>query len=321
MEAGEEEGGADHWVLSGSDDDADDEAAVVASARTGGKRRPGRPAKLLGTGAFRRARNAAIKGLGIVMQIQAPVLANVVGNATQKVKQQVTDRLAALGTGVGNVMHKYVVDQVLGNCNDDEASMKDIEFVDHFMGAVPRPIVNKCAEALMLGIPSGKLGQRTEQLACALHFLSRSLVGSMISRILLDVTKKRLRPIATMIFDLYDETPLKLRAIEKQLQREQGQDAGSFKYGKTNTVSKLVQMELQIGILVADTSKQHSYQFLVLDLPCPIHMVDRGTSENICAVIDEEIANIPMLEDLRDVSKYNADACAADMASANSGDP
>ena len=47
-------------------------------------------------------------------------------------------------------------------------------------------------------------------------------------------------------------------------------------------------MELQIGILVADTSKQRSYQFLVLDLPCPIHMVDRGAAENICAVIDED---------------------------------
>ena len=92
-------------------------------------------------------------------------------------------------------------------------------------------------------------------------------------------------------------------------------EAGAKADAKPAT-SKLLQSEVELGIL---TRHGERYDLSLLSLPCPVHLLQRGTGEALKASLDELIDDIPFLHSLQTVNS-NAFLCgvsAADRAQAN----
>ena len=143
--------------------------------------------------------------------------------------------------------------------------------------------------------------------AAAVYYGSRCFAGGIISRITNLEMNKQVTVEAVFTFTSYDETPMVVRAARAQ--------AGA-KADATPATSKLLQSEVEFGIL---TRHGERYDLSLLSLPCPVHLLQRGTGEALKASLDELIDDIPFLHSLQTVNA-NVFVCgvsAADRAQAN----
>ena len=112
---------------------------------------------------------------------------------------------------------------------------------------------------------------------------------------------------AVITFTSYDETPMVVRARAAE---------GKAKADAKPATSKLLQSEVELGIL---TRHGERYDLSLVSLPCPVHMLQRGTGEALKASLDELVDDIPFLHSLQSVNS-NVFVCgvsAADRAAAN----
>jgi hypothetical protein len=167
------------------------------------------------------------------------------------------------------------------------------DLLDIALGDLPRGSVPLGAEARLLDNSAHDWRDNIMLAASALHFGSRLWIGSFISNILSNVRANIFKPISSVMWGMYDETPLRMRALIGDGERVSPEQvslvvgtlpATSSTHGPAPklepAVCKIFQAAFSISIVVQVVSTQ---RYLVFRVPmlCPLQMADHGTGETI----------------------------------------
>ena len=184
--------------------------------------------------------------------------------------------------------------------------------VERFLPTMPhfcrhrRRIPSSGAISHALCIPPRTIQRKMLSTAAAMYYGSRCLAGGLISRIINLEMNEQVTVEAVITFTSYDETPMVVRARAE----------GKAKADAKPATSKLLQSEVELGIF---TRHGERYDLSLVWLPCPVHMLHRGTGEALKASLGELVDDIPFLHSLQSVNS-NVFVCgvsAADRAAAN----
>ena len=83
-------------------------------------------------------------------------------------------------------------------------------------------------------------------------------------------------------------------------------------------VTKLVQMEIQTGILVEDLATGR-FTHTMVQVPCPLQAVERGTSRCLAAVMRRQLSHFFQLDVLKGQAAGSFTMSVGDRCSANDG--
>ena len=288
-------------------------APCVRAARRG----RGRPRGQGGTQAdrARRDRLLAARGLLALLPDEAPPAAPApVADAVTRFGYDIVPRSAVYHgcAAVVPVLGQRVAGALadLPSSSVDAAALVVSEYV---VGEEPLPTMGSRGLITGFGCKSGDYrGLRRKLVRLGSSFVHCSL--AMANGILGDFKDMAERgiaePVCVSIFDMYDETPLRLRTKDDT--------AGE---SSLPGVSKVVQSELDIAVLMLlppeAGSAEGTYVSTVLKMPCPLSVVDRGTGECLKAAIDINRLHLPNLRALISLCKYEINACTADRSNAN----
>ena len=128
-----------------------------------------------------------------------------------------------------------------------------------------------------LGIPPQTINRKVLLAGAAIFYGARCLAASMLSKVVMLEKTGRLKVEGVFTFLSYDETPMQVRSRNPDKMR---------KLSDTKpTTSKLLQKELTLAILtrplVAGNAElvKPKFDLALLHLPCPVHLMQRGTGE------------------------------------------
>ena len=179
-------------------------------------------------------------------------------------------------------------------------------------GDEPVPTLGARGLVTGFGCKSGDyrgLRRTLRRLGSSFMHCSLAMANAILGDFIDDVERGIAEVVCVSVFDMYDETPLRLRTKD-------GDGVGNLP-----GISKVVQSELDIGVLMfcppQAGSPDGTYVSTVLKMPCPLSVVDRGTGECLLAAIDINRHHLPNLQALVRKCKYQIDGCTADRGSAN----
>ena len=191
------------------------------------------------------------------------------------------------------------------------AAEKPPEEVNYFLGDEAPPVnIGRCADVLKM--PPRTFKRRLQTLASAVFFGSRALAASLIFMF----RRKMVQPASCRVVGIfrsvaYDETPMKCR-VARQDADNQGPET-----------AKLMQAECQFMVLYQNLPvlepDKGAFDCMVLNLPCPVQVADRGTGEVLQAAIDK-VSEVPGLSHFRaeNPAAFSTDVSHCDRAKSNS---
>jgi len=96
----------------------------------------------------------------------------------------------------------------------DRLPAPEIEpLLQEMLGEAPRHLMGSQAHADSIGMPRTTCHSHTQDLAAACHFGSRSWTSAVVTQIHSRIRGGALKPLAAIVYTLYDETPLPLRSL------------------------------------------------------------------------------------------------------------
>ena len=143
-----------------------------------------------------------------------------------------------------------------------------------------------------LGIAPQTIKRKVLLAGAAIFYGARCLAASMLSKVVMLEKTGRLKVEGVFTFLSYDETPMQVRS--------RNSDKMKVPDAKPAT-SKLLQKELTLAILtrplVAGNAElvKPKFDLALLHLPCPVHLMQRGTGEVTKLCLDEEL-DVPFFE-------------------------
>ena len=178
-------------------------------------------------------------------------------------------------------------------------------FLDRILGQNRIDLSGDSKLALRVGLPRQTLSRWLLSLGSAAYFGSRALASSVISKYIRMAEAKTVEIIGLFSSVAYDETPLRMKLTKSD--------------SKAGVLCKVLQVELELAILSRCLSSG-KISMSVLQLPCPVQVLDRGTGENLAAAV-QKIVHVVHWNRLRALcrsfSAYECDISSADRAAAN----
>ena len=205
------------------------------------------------------------------------------------------------------------------------------QLLDQIIGPSSRPALPVTHEAEKLGYGQRYRRFQEDVVVCAstVYFGSRMWVSSLLSRVIGWIENGLVLPLLTVMFGMYDMTPMKMKAYvdagSGRVSPDQicwdGSDALPLDTPLKELVPcKVYRSDYTLGILLKQVEEDES--FLVCIPPvCPLHNADHSTGE--CnKSISHESSFVPLFEQLRVVAKkfgaMNVDLRTLDRDGANS---
>lgn len=294
----------------------------------------GRPAGTLGTHMHRRVLQRIRQRQQVAAAAAAPAPAAGGGQALQlarKAKQQKHN------TAQGCVPQTVGVNDFVFKVGDEahremfvalqresvHASPLVDKTLSHVLGELPRGSVPLLAEAKLLEHHYQDVREDINLSAAALHFGSRLWIGSLLGHLIGAIDRKELALICTIMFGMYDETPLKMRVPTDDTKRHPEQTpalagasapaAASLR--SESSVCKIFQGSFSIAVVVK-VGATGKHILMRIPLLAPLQMADHGTAESIRCMMQEQ-AWVPLLDILRERCTLNLDLRTLDQNSAN----
>ena len=316
---------------------ADSDCSLLAcEARQHNKRRP---SGIFGSAVFRRRRGEILASLGFTnLDVDPGGTADDMELALCPLQdtQEVDPALAILTSGIrGDHIAGRVVEHIL-KVDTTLVEPPCNNLIESVLGPTPRDGLMRRTEAKQLGFSPQTFDRRILELAAGVHFASRAWANAILRRIHADVELGISKLIGTFVYELHDETPMKLCPV-KLLERcnaeledatvaqhiiahTPGEDRGGDAQptATTPSVCKLFQSEATVAVLTQCTEPPGEYKLIELPLNTSLQLLERCTGETTLAALQEQlhITGIKYLRDLN-TSEVDTDACTADRAGAN----
>ena len=273
----------------------------------------GRPRGQGGTRADLARRDRFLAAIGLLPEEAPPAPAPIVAVEPSRFGYDIVPRsaayhgCAAVAPVLGERVAAAFVDLPSSSVDADALALSE-----YVCGERPVPTLGSGALVTGFGCKPGdyrrfrrKLTRLGSSFVHCFLAMANGILGDFI-----DIAERGIaEPVCVSLFDMYDETPLKLRT------KDDDGDSGAA------GVSKVVQSELDIAVLMfvppEAGSAEGTYVSTVLKMPCPLSVVDRGTGECLKAAIDVNRLHLPNLRALIRKCKYQIDACTADRSNAN----
>ena len=181
------------------------------------------------------------------------------------------------------------------------------------------------AESALLGVNRRTFGRRICEVAAVCHFGCRALVGSVFSRVLMEVARGSFRIVAVVTCAAYDETPLPMRAPPPNTEAcnpEVGHAFGDaqrleqlpFPLASDKGTMKVVQSTSSITLVLQPPSGALAQlQFVLMN---PLQVLDRATARNLRENLERQVA-VPLLQEIQGVADISCHISMSDSASAN----
>ena len=96
---------------------------------------------------------------------------------------------------------------------DSERDPKLDEVIHAVLGETHRVLAGDKAFALSFGMDYRTARECVIDIAAAAHFSARAWASATLSSMLVEMRLNKLKPVASIIYTVYDETPLPLRSI------------------------------------------------------------------------------------------------------------
>ena len=113
--------------------------------------------------------------------------------------------LAAFVQNIGGEAHKHMYGAL--SRLDVPISKEVDERIQYFLGDLPRGSMPQLAEARLVGADSSAFPADVQVMAAVMHFGCRLWTGSFLSKTMELVREKKIKPICTVLYGMYDETP------------------------------------------------------------------------------------------------------------------
>ena len=217
------------------------------------------------------------------------------GNAGEEVPQgpvvpiNATTLIRPLGSGsvllVGRMLAKHV-DHISIHKEVSQFVERVLPVCSPLSSTNRRAIPSSYSLACQLGIAPRTMQRNILSAGAAILYGSRCLAGSVLSKVAMLEGSKRLEVEGVFVFVSYDETPLQARSKQGDQKKSDSRLA----------TSKLLQAELAVGILMRKAKHEmpgEEYDFAVVNLPCFVLLLQRGTGEVLKMCLDELQHGIP----------------------------
>ena len=230
---------------------------------------------------------------------------------------------------VGNDLFNRVVVAVqsVPACKSEDAGVTRV--LSAFLGK-PRTLRGRVAEAAWLDMDRRTLKRKVIVTASAAYVSSRMHAASIFSRLLLFLAQRKIEVISVVSTMSWDETPLPMKASSLESQKRLCVDRLDFTLPadvagwlsqnelldkRDRGTMKIVQCHVQVTVTFLDIASQAA-RCWVIELPCPLSIVDRATGAALQSVLQEQ-TTLPLLPQIRAAAAVTHDLCVRDSAPAN----